>query len=235
MRPWYYILRLYSRGALSPFFLSHSYAVSIDGTPFGRLAYRGECRPSTTFADAAVNADLLIHEATFEDGMEEEANLKRHCTVGEALMIGRRMRARAVALTHFSQRYRLSIRSRVLKRFLEQPVTPWRLPWYNVSMTPPTHVLFAFDFMKLTPDTMAVASALTPALRLLYPSDDEESEHINSKDEPPRVSLASAILSVPASLPKRTYFDTVTSKSRSKLDGAFAFMTHYCIQRQYMK
>mmetsp|Transcript_5293 Transcript_5293/g.7109 ORF Transcript_5293/g.7109 Transcript_5293/m.7109 type:complete len:548 (+) Transcript_5293:181-1824(+) len=84
---------------------AHSYAVVIDGTSFGRVAYSGDCRPSDRFADVGYGADLLIHEATFEDGMEEEAVLKRHCTVGEALTVGKKMFAKSVVLTHFSQRY----------------------------------------------------------------------------------------------------------------------------------
>jgi len=32
-----------------------------------------------------LDTDLLIHEATFEDGMEEDAVLKRHSTVGDAI------------------------------------------------------------------------------------------------------------------------------------------------------
>jgi ribonuclease Z len=54
----------------------HAYALVIDGTPFGRAANSGDCRPSMQFAEAALDAGLLIHEATFEDGMEEEAVLK---------------------------------------------------------------------------------------------------------------------------------------------------------------
>lgn len=46
-----------------------------------------------------------MHEATFDDSMEEDAMKKKHSTVGQALDIARRMRARQVVLTHFSQRY----------------------------------------------------------------------------------------------------------------------------------
>ena len=72
-----------------------------------RIAYSGDCRPSEAFVRLGRGATLLIHEATFEDGprMEVEAVAKKHCTIGEALDVARRMGARRVLLTHFSQRY----------------------------------------------------------------------------------------------------------------------------------
>ncbi len=172
----------------------YSYAVIIDGTPFGRVAYSGDCRPSNAFADAAIDTDLLIHESTFEDGMEEEAVLKRHCTVGEALGIGRRMRAKAVVLTHFSQRYP---RIPPLRQF-EKGVKHCSDQVARSGALNQPLVVFAFDFMKLKPDTVAVASALTPALRLLYPCEEEESgngpqEEVNEHQG----TEASKVLAVP--------------------------------------
>jgi ribonuclease BN (tRNA processing enzyme) len=52
-----------------------------------------------------MGAELLVHEATFDDSMEQDAVRKKHSTVGQALDIARRMRARQVVFTHFSQRY----------------------------------------------------------------------------------------------------------------------------------
>lgn len=52
-----------------------------------------------------LDATLLIHEATLDTPMIEDAKLKQHSTIGEALSIGRRMRAYRTLLTHFSQRY----------------------------------------------------------------------------------------------------------------------------------
>lgn len=135
----------------------HSYAVVIDGTPFGKVVYSGDCRPSVQLAEVAKSADLLIHEATFEDGMEAEAALKRHSTVGEALSIGKKMNVQgAIVLTHFSQRY---------------PRIP---PMPSSSQSGGIPVVFAFDFMQLTPANMQKASLLTSAVRLLYPEDAED-------------------------------------------------------------
>lgn len=142
----------------------NSFAVILNGTPFGSVAYSGDCRPSRRFAAAALNVDLLIHEATFADGMEAEANVKRHCTVGEALTVARDMKAKNVVLTHFSQRY---------------PKIP-PLSTDEAESLIPFPVIFAFDYMKVSPSTLIAASKITPAMRLLYP--DEPSKSMDDED-----------------------------------------------------
>eukprot|EP00644_Phytophthora_capsici_P016315 jgi/Phyca11/549867/estExt2_Genewise1Plus.C_PHYCAscaffold_340148 len=70
-----------------------------------KLVYSGDTKPCNDLVVAGMGAELLVHEATFDDSMEKDAAVKKHCTVGQALDIARRMRARQVVLTHFSQRY----------------------------------------------------------------------------------------------------------------------------------
>lgn len=136
----------------------HSYAVVLDGTCFGRLVYSGDCRPSDRLTEEGHGADILIHEATFENGMEEEAVLKMHSTVGEALSVAKRMNAKSCILTHFSQRY---------------PRIP---PLREEDSNLPFPVAFAFDFMRATPSNIKIAGNLTSALSLLFPGDDVEGE-----------------------------------------------------------
>lgn len=52
-----------------------------------------------------MNSDLLIHEATMEDELLNEAIIKMHSTTSQAIEIGRKMEAKHILLTHFSQRY----------------------------------------------------------------------------------------------------------------------------------
>lgn len=52
-----------------------------------------------------MNSDLLIHEATMEDELSQEAVIKMHSTTSQAIDIGHRMQAKYILLTHFSQRY----------------------------------------------------------------------------------------------------------------------------------
>ncbi|KAE9325469.1 hypothetical protein PF008_g16868 [Phytophthora fragariae] len=70
-----------------------------------KLVYSGDTKPCNDLVLAGLGAELVVHEATFDDSMEEDAVKKKHSTVSQALDIARRMRARQVVLTHFSQRY----------------------------------------------------------------------------------------------------------------------------------
>ena len=48
---------------------------------------------------------MLLHEATFDDELQGDAEAKKHSTTSEAIGVGLAMGARRVILTHFSQRY----------------------------------------------------------------------------------------------------------------------------------
>ncbi|KAG6839604.1 hypothetical protein C0991_000997 [Blastosporella zonata] len=69
------------------------------------IVFSGDTTPAFSLANAGRGATLLIHEATMADDQEEMAAQKAHSTFGQALDIGRRMRAQHVLLTHFSARY----------------------------------------------------------------------------------------------------------------------------------
>ncbi|KAF1914772.1 hypothetical protein BDU57DRAFT_531196 [Ampelomyces quisqualis] len=70
-----------------------------------KVSYSGDCRPSYHFAKIGRHSTVLIHEATFDDELQGDAKAKKHSTTSEALGIGSQMDAKAVVLTHFSQRY----------------------------------------------------------------------------------------------------------------------------------
>ena len=69
------------------------------------MVYSGDTRPDVRVERLARGATLLIHEATFEPGLGDEAVRKRHCTTDEALGVALRAGVERVVLTHFSQRY----------------------------------------------------------------------------------------------------------------------------------
>jgi len=85
--------------------MSRSYGVCLTHQSGRKIVYSGDARPSAELAAAGKDAALLIHEATFEDDLQDEAVLKKHSTTGEALEIGKQMNAGFTLLTHFSQRY----------------------------------------------------------------------------------------------------------------------------------
>lgn len=70
-----------------------------------KISYSGDCRPSKNFSHIGRNSTVLIHEATFDDELQGDAIAKKHSTTSEALGVGAQMDAKAVVLTHFSQRY----------------------------------------------------------------------------------------------------------------------------------
>ena len=82
-----------------------------EGTYTFKIVYSGDCRPSLAIINAGMNCDLLLHEATFDDSMQADAECKRHCTTSEAVIVGVRMKAKHIVLTHFSQRYPTTVQS----------------------------------------------------------------------------------------------------------------------------
>ena len=70
-----------------------------------KVSYSGDCRPSKQFANIGRNSTVLIHEATFDDDLQEDAKAKKHSTTSEAVGVAVAMRAKRLILTHFSQRY----------------------------------------------------------------------------------------------------------------------------------
>ena len=82
-----------------------------------RVAFSGDCRPSAHLAVVGRGADVLMHEATFDDELAGEARAKLHSTTGEALCVAEAMAAKALVLTHFSQRY---------QKFTVSPAAPAR-------------------------------------------------------------------------------------------------------------
>lgn len=80
-------------------------AVSLTFPDGFKFSYSGDCRPSKTFAKIGKGSTVLLHEATFDDELQVDAEAKKHSTTSEALAVGMAMGARRVVLTHFSQRY----------------------------------------------------------------------------------------------------------------------------------
>ncbi|WP_345779715.1 ribonuclease Z [Haloplanus halobius] len=73
--------------------------------PGRRLVYTGDTRPVEAVVEAATDADLLIHDATFAEDASQRAKQTGHATAREAGEIATRAGAKRLALTHLSSRY----------------------------------------------------------------------------------------------------------------------------------
>lgn len=118
-----------------------------------KVVYSGDTRPCQSLVDIGMRADILIHEATFDDTLPQEALNKRHSTISEALEVAFLMQAKSTILTHFSQRY---------------PHIP-PLP-ANPGYTAP---LFAFDFMTVSTADLSWGARVTEALTRAFPAEED--------------------------------------------------------------
>ena len=73
--------------------------------PGRTVVITGDTRPCPGTEEAAQNADLLVHEATFGDEEAERAVETGHSTAREAAQLARRAGCQRLLLTHFSARY----------------------------------------------------------------------------------------------------------------------------------
>lgn len=105
-----------------------------------KAVYSGDTRPCEDLIQAAVGADLLVHEATFSSDHEKEAQLSFHSTASGAAETASRASVKMLVLTHFSGRYkdvsplvsearRIFRRSYAAKDMLKIELKRWEEGW----------------------------------------------------------------------------------------------------------
>jgi ribonuclease Z len=133
-----------------------AYGVAITHNSGWKIVYSGDCRPSGDLVDIGRDATVLIHEATVAETQPQEALDKMHSTTGEAIMIGKRMNAKHILLTHFSQKW-----TRIPEFVIE-----WKKhqdEWENYN-----NVGIAFDHMSVKVEEMWKLPLMYPAWEVLY-------------------------------------------------------------------
>uniref|UniRef100_A0A3Q2CC61 Zinc phosphodiesterase ELAC protein 2 n=1 Tax=Cyprinodon variegatus TaxID=28743 RepID=A0A3Q2CC61_CYPVA len=127
-----------------------------------KLAFSGDTMPCDAFVNIGKNSTLLIHEATLEDELEEEAVEKRHSTTSQAIGIGMKMNADFIMLNHFSQRYA-------------------KIPLFSEDFN--DKVGISFDHMKICFRDFKTLPKLIPALKTLFAEELEEMEERRERRE----------------------------------------------------
>jgi ribonuclease Z len=70
-----------------------------------KIVYTGDTKPFDAFAEFAKDADLVIHDCTFDDSMTERAATDGHSTPSQAATQAKAANAKRLVLSHISARY----------------------------------------------------------------------------------------------------------------------------------
>ncbi|XP_049632801.1 zinc phosphodiesterase ELAC protein 2 [Suncus etruscus] len=140
----------------------HAFGCALVHTSGWKVVYSGDTMPCEALIQMGKDATLLIHEATLEDGLEEEAVEKTHSTTSQAIGVGMRMNAEFIMLNHFSQRYA-------------------KIPLFSSDFN--EKVGIAFDHMKVCFGDFSTVPKLTAPLKALFAGDIEEMVERKEKRE----------------------------------------------------
>ncbi|NP_001349911.1 zinc phosphodiesterase ELAC protein 2 isoform 2 [Mus musculus] len=140
----------------------HAFGCALVHSSGWKVVYSGDTMPCEALVQMGKDATLLIHEATLEDGLEEEAVEKTHSTTSQAINVGMRMNAEFIMLNHFSQRYA-------------------KIPLFSPDFN--EKVGIAFDHMKVCFGDFPTVPKLIPPLKALFAGDIEEMVERREKRE----------------------------------------------------
>ena len=146
------------------------------------IVYSGDTRPCQSLINLGNGSmvkdgyacDVLIHEATFADDKQEEAEIKKHSTISEAINIGKSMGACRTILTHFSQRY-----PSVPPLDHYDHEDPQKEELVHASIPP----ILAFDYMKINVKDLIWLPSIHKSLSLIFATDEDEEDDDDDEEE----------------------------------------------------
>lgn len=139
---------------------SFGMTLTTDQTEPYKITYSGDTMPCENLIRLGANSSLLIHEATMEDELEEDALAKMHSTVSQAITQGHKMCADYIILTHFSQRYA-------------------KIPRIEQELV--NNVGIAFDNMEIVPSDLRSLTSFYPTLKIMFAEKWDEMEQKSLK------------------------------------------------------
>lgn len=142
---------------------SNSITFKINESRKFKVSYSGDTRPNIELFAKGIGrgSDLLIHEATLDNDLVEDAIKKRHCTINEAIEVSNEMGAEKLIMTHFSQRY---------------PKAPQIDGNIEISAK---EFCFAFDGMIVDYERLGEQQAILPLLGNLFMEERKNEEKSN--------------------------------------------------------
>ncbi|KAL9232104.1 hypothetical protein vseg_007247 [Gypsophila vaccaria] len=135
--------------------------------PGWKIVYSGDTRPCPQLIEESQGATVLIHEATFEDAMVDEAVARNHSTTKEAIEVGEAAGVYRIILTHFSQRYP-------------------KIPVFGDAHMHNTCI--GFDMMSINLADLPVLPRVLPHLKLLFRNE----MGVDEVEDPPLEALSEA-------------------------------------------
>lgn len=109
----------------------------------------------------------MIHEATFQSSLQDQAIKKMHTTVQEAVEMAMKMDAHRTCLTHFSQRYTVS--ESLLKKRKQMDVTKEA---DHVKKYLATSGVMAVDLLRFKLSDLAKLPILSPGFNYAVSDDN---------------------------------------------------------------
>ncbi|KAI3389911.1 hypothetical protein SNEBB_004965 [Seison nebaliae] len=142
--------------------INDSCAVSLNGNE-RTIIYSGDCRPCELMKEKTKKANVIIHEATFTNELEEDAKRKMHCTINDAINNVDLSNKQYLILTHFSQRFaKISPIDQIPEKYTHQ-------------------ITFANDFMKLNENNFDGIHQLNSEYRSMFCKEIEELTDLQAK------------------------------------------------------